>query len=246
MDESDPQLFALHRGDVVDAYPDWPSPAAIISDGAYGIEGDTAGDRLDGQALRHWYRDHITAWSAAAQPETTLWVWNTEIGFALVHSEFARQGWEYVQTIVWDKGPRGEVAWPGAAFPVVTEICTLYRRQRSTPDGGTQTHLQDHPPAGHPLANVWSCPLLTDGERFHGSAHGNATEVTHPHQKPLKLMKRIIEVATRPGDVVWEPFAGAGTVSVAAIELGRRPFAAEINPRFADLTHQRLQAHTVL
>src|SRR5690606_1700911 len=40
----------------------------------------------------------------AAQPATTLWFWNTEIGWATVHPLLAEQGWEYVQTIVWDKG----------------------------------------------------------------------------------------------------------------------------------------------
>ena len=38
--------FALFRGDALDAYPDWPAPATIISDGAYGVRGfhgDTIG-----------------------------------------------------------------------------------------------------------------------------------------------------------------------------------------------------------
>lgn len=244
MSYPDRALFALHRGDAAAAYPDWPSPAAIISDGAYGIAGDTPGDTLDGPGLIGWYRDHIIAWSAAAHSDTTLWVWNTEIGFALVHSEFERLGWDYVQTIIWDKGTRGEVPWPGAAFPVVTEICTLYRPRLDAPAGSKPASTQARRLDVHDLTNVWSCPLLTDDERFSASPPGATDRLTHPHQKPVELMKRIIHAATRPGDVVWEPFAGAATVSVAAVELGRRPFAAEHNPRFADLALQRLQATT--
>jgi DNA modification methylase len=40
-------------------------------------------------------------------------------------------------------------------------------------------------------------------------------------------MSRIIEAATRPGEVVWEPFGGLFTASVAARRLGRRCYSAE-------------------
>jgi DNA modification methylase len=241
MTRSDRALFALHRGDAADAYPDWPSPAAIISDGAYGIpNGETTGDTIVKPALTRWYRPHITAWSAAARPDTTLWIWNTEIGWAILHPELERQGWDYIQTIIWDKGRSGEVPWPGAKFPVVTEICVVYRLRPEEPLENRPAFVHDRRPDAYHLVNVWPHPLLKEAERFSGSLH----TVTHPHQKPLELMNRIIAAATRPGDVIWEPFAGTATASVAAVKLGRRPFAAENNPRFADLAHERLQSTT--
>jgi DNA modification methylase len=242
MSRPDRVLFTLHRGDALAAYPRWPSPAAIISDGAYGIDAETAGDTLDGQELTRWYRPHITAWSAAARPDTTLWVWNTEIGFALAHSEFERLGWDYVQTIIWDKGTRGHVGWPGAKFRVVTECCTVYRQRGQKRGERSSASKRHHRPDVDSLTNIWPVPLLTQAERFSGSLPGTTERLTHPHQKPLEVMVRIIRAATDPGDVIWEPFAGAATASVAAVELSRRPFAAEHNPRFAELALQRLQA----
>jgi site-specific DNA-methyltransferase (adenine-specific) len=47
---------------------------------------------------------------------------------------------------------------------------------------------------------------------------------------------------TEPGDVVWEPFGGLCSGSVAAITMGRRAFAAETDPAFADLAADRLQS----
>jgi hypothetical protein len=45
MSRRDSVLLTLHSGDATDAYSDWRTPAAIISDGAYGIRnGETAGD----------------------------------------------------------------------------------------------------------------------------------------------------------------------------------------------------------
>ena len=64
--------FDLFRGDALDAYPDWPAPATIISDGAYGVRG-FHGDTVGPEDLPHWYRPHIAAWAAAAGPASTLW-----------------------------------------------------------------------------------------------------------------------------------------------------------------------------
>ena len=123
--------FDLFRGDARDAYPNWPAPATIISDGAYGVRG-FHGDTIGSQALPHWYRPHIASWSAAAGPATTLWFWNTELGWASVHPVLAEYGWEYVQLIVWDKGLAhiaGNVNGRTIRqFPVVTEVCAFYQR----------------------------------------------------------------------------------------------------------------------
>ena len=96
-----PELF---RGNALDAYPRWPAPATIISDGPYGAPG-FGGDAAGPDALRDWYRPHIEAWAAAAAPASTLWFWNTELGWASVHPVLAAYGWDYVQLIIWNKDP---------------------------------------------------------------------------------------------------------------------------------------------
>lgn len=55
-------------------------------------------------------------------------------------------------------------------------------------------------------------------------------------------MCRIISTATIPGDVVWEPFGGLCSALVAAVELGRDGYAAELVEHFADLAVERLKA----
>ena len=59
----------LERGDVRTAYMSWPSPSAIISDGAYGL-GGFPGDPRGVDTLPSWYQPHIEAWSARANPAT--------------------------------------------------------------------------------------------------------------------------------------------------------------------------------
>jgi hypothetical protein len=125
-------VYELFRGDALKAYPSWPTPRAIISDGAYGVRG-FHGDTTGPGELTAWYLPHVRAWSEAASPATTLWFWNTEIGWASVHPLLADHGWEYVQLLVWDKGTAhiaGNVnSLTIRQFPVVTEVCAFYQRR---------------------------------------------------------------------------------------------------------------------
>ena len=71
------------HGDSLDLYKEWDSPTAIISDGAYGVLG-FEGDTSDHLGLPDWYEPHIKSWAESATPQTTLWFWNSEIGWASV------------------------------------------------------------------------------------------------------------------------------------------------------------------
>lgn len=58
------------------------------------------------------------------------------------------------------------------------------------------------------------------------------TEKIHPTQKPVNLLKKLIEIFIDKGDVVIDPVAGSGTTLIAAIELGRKAFGFEIKKNF--------------
>jgi site-specific DNA-methyltransferase (adenine-specific) len=323
----------LFLGDALDTYAEWPTPAAIVSDGAYGV-GGFPGDPRTSDDLAAWYRPHVEAWSKLAAPATTLWFWNTEVGWATVHPLLVGHGWEYVQTIVWDKGIAhiaGNVNGDTIRqFPVVTEICAYYRRQLSFPtaDGVmpakqwlryewqragltlnlandacgvknaatrkylTQDWLWYFPPPDmmeklvqyanrhgkatgrpyysmngqtpvtaqewaslrhlwrheHGVTNVWSYPPLHGPERYRGNGKRSAPRVhkpgrnatVHLNQKPLAFMSRILDACTSVGDVVWEPFGGLCSATVAATKMSRIGYAAEPVTDFYELAAQRV------
>jgi site-specific DNA-methyltransferase (adenine-specific) len=110
-------------------YEQWPSPTCIIADGPYGI-GGFPGDPPTVETLAQWYEPHIQAWSQFSSPQTTLWFWNTELGWATVHPTLIANGWEYRCCHIWDKG-LGHVAGNANSltlrkFPVITEVCVQY------------------------------------------------------------------------------------------------------------------------
>lgn len=64
----------------------------------------------------------------------------------------------------------------------------------------------------------------------------------YPTQKPLALLKRIIEVSSSPGDVVLDPFCGCGTAVDAAQRLGRRWIGIDITHLAVNLIKTRLRS----
>lgn len=62
----------------------------------------------------------------------------------------------------------------------------------------------------------------------------------HPAQKPVKLLKHIIKIASNEGDIVFDPFMGTGSTGVAALQLGRRFGGCEIDPVYFEAAKQRI------
>jgi len=309
---------SLRHADSLTCYALWPTPTAIVSDGAYGVlgfEGDTS-DHLD---LPRWYEPHVAAWSKAANARTTLWFWNSEIGWAAAHPILEKYGFRYVNSNTWNKGV-GHIAGNVNTqkirrFPVVTEVCVQYvfearvhgkqlkhwlleewkrtglPQKRANEACGVnnaatrkyfdQGHLWYFPPpetmqklsdfannfgdpAGRPyfsidgvgpvsestwasmrskfncphgVTNVWERSPVRGEERV----KVDGGKAVHLNQKPLDLMSRIIESATDVGDVVWEPFGGLFSASLAARKLERRAYAAEIDGTYYEYGVQRFR-----
>ncbi len=91
------------------------------------------------------------------------------------------------------------------------------------PDGKLERRKYIDDYLGVPIDNLWS-----DIPRI-GSAANERTG--YPTQKPAALAERIIKVATNPGDIVLDCFAGCAYVPVAAERNGRQWIACDISPR---------------
>ena len=62
----------------------------------------------------------------------------------------------------------------------------------------------------------------------------------HPSQKPVKILKRLIEIASNKGDIIFDPFMGVGSVGVAALELQRRFIGIEIDAIYCQAARERI------
>lgn len=64
----------------------------------------------------------------------------------------------------------------------------------------------------------------------------------HDTQKPVKILKRLIEIFTDPGDVVIDPCAGSGSTLRAAYELGRHSYGFEISKEYCQRAKSEMLA----
>lgn len=305
-------FVSLRFGDSLTFYERWEPPTCIVSDGAYGVLG-FEGDTSNHLNVPQWYEPHVASWAKAATAKTTLWFWNSEIGWAAAHPVLERHGWRYVNCNIWNKGMAhvaGNINTQKIRrFPVVTEVCVQYVfdariegkplkrwlldewRRTGLPqrlandacgvkDAATrkyfdQGHLWYFPPpeamqglvdyankhgrpggrpyfsldgtrtvstaqwgdmrsrfhCPHGVTNVWDRSAVRGDERV-TTGPGSSGRAVHLNQKPLDLMARIIAASTNVGEVVWEPFGGLFTGSLAARSLQRRSFAAEMDSTY--------------
>jgi site-specific DNA-methyltransferase (adenine-specific) len=130
-------------------------------------------------------------------------------------------------------GPAEDLAWthPRDPWPEATlrkwqrdEAGRVYRRQTRT---GRRYYVD---PAGKLADDVWE----------HTLASRSRERLGYPTQKPLWLLDRIVRAASRPGDVVLDPFAGGGTTAVAAQAAGRDWIAVDAAAVAVALTRRRL------
>jgi len=63
----------------------------------------------------------------------------------------------------------------------------------------------------------------------------------HPALFPVVLVQRLLEIYTKPGDLVLDPFMGTGSTLIAAQSTGRRAIGFEIAPQFVRIAQERLR-----
>lgn len=91
----------------------------------------------------------------------------------------------------------------------------------------------------HESIAVFSCGIPEKyGSIFSVLSHYRDAE-KHPHQKPIELMKRLINAT--PGEVVLDPFMGSGTTGVACAKLGRKFVGIEFDEKHFSTACDRIR-----
>lgn len=67
------------------------------------------------------------------------------------------------------------------------------------------------------------------------------TNPKHPAQKPTSILKKIITIASNPGDIVFDPFMGVGSTGIASLSLGRKFIGFELNEIYFSAAKERIE-----
>lgn len=82
------------------------------------------------------------------------------------------------------------------------------------------------------FTNIWTTPLTTTMEGG----------TVHPTQKPIKILRRIIETSSDEGDLVLDPFMGSGTTAVACVQSGRDYLGWELDEGYHKTAEKRVSS----
>lgn len=179
----------------------------------------------------------LSACKRVLKPEGTLWVSGTYHSIYACGFAIQKQGWHIINDIAWLK--------PNAAPNLA---CRMFTASHETLIWVKKNHKAKHyfdyamskqgkwaedklKAPGKQMRSVWSIPTPTKKEKIFGK---------HPTQKPEKLLERIILTASKPNDLILDPFMGSGTTAVAALRHGRKFIGIEQNLDYIQLAEKRI------
>ena len=142
----------------------------------------------------------------------------------------AKSNWKNCSEDIWFATVSDKYCFNVEAVKLKRQVLAPYTRNGSPKDWakGTDGNFR----LTHP-SNIWtdiSVPFWSMPEN-----------TDHPTQKSEKLIAKLILASSNEGDVVFDPFLGAGTTSVVAKKLNRCFFGVEIETEYCCLTEKRLE-----
>ncbi len=127
--------------------------------------------------------------------------------------------------LIWDKEATGmgdlSSPWGPGHERITFAIHAAWRSDRTRGRGGLSARLRS--------GSVIRVPRV------------NSKHLRHPNEKPVALMRQLIESSTLVGEVVLDPFMGSGSTVVAAMLSGRRAIGVECDERYFDIAVERVR-----
>ena len=200
---------------------------------------DAVDDDWDKFASFSAYDDFSRAWLIACRrimkPNATLWVIGSYHNIFRVGTILQDLGFWILNDVIWRKS-NPMPNFRGRRFTNAHE--TLIWASRDAVARG-YTFNYEALKAGNEDVQArsdWTIPLCTGEERL----KGKDKKKLHPTQKPEALLARVILAASRPDDLVLDPFCGTGTTGAMAKRLGRRFVGVERDARYAEAAAKRI------
>jgi len=110
---------------------------------------------------------------------------------------------------------------------LTTKNCIVWAKPNHTA-GDLDGNLGNmHEMALFAVKGRWTRPGRREVNLWHEGHLFSRAHRDHPTEKPENLMRRCVTTITRPGDLVIDPFMGAGSTMVACVKLGRRYIGIE-------------------
>jgi len=228
----------IHLGDCLDVLPTIPSASVdlILTDPPYYRCIDAEWDNCwpDEASFLAWMGLILEEFRRILKPDGSLYLWTSPQSSWGVEGEI-RQRFSVLNRLVWDKSTQAGIhAFTQRhllkKFFTASEICFFAEQQQLRPRGEVGERRPFFGDKSRPHTDVW---------RYQVPHHPGR----HVCEKPTAMLSDIIRSSSRPGDLVFDAFAGSGSTGEAALSLGRRFIGIERDPVWHDRASRRLSAN---
>ncbi len=159
----------------------------------------------------------------------TIWIISTYHSIFRIGKILQDKKFWLMSNVIWTKS-NPMPNWLGVRFTNATETLIWATKDKDVKKYIFKKDLAKKYGIGKVGANVWLIPLCTGKERLKDE-DGNKL---HSTQKPLDLLKRVIEITSEEGDIIFDPMAGVGTTGYAAKALNRNFIMIEKEKKYVD------------
>jgi site-specific DNA-methyltransferase (adenine-specific) len=136
------------------------------------------------------------------------------------------------------KSPRWQFYPDQCLAPARWDRRDVERRKRLA-----HNHVRVNEPSGQGRKRVQAGPdMVRPSTLLHLEPEFGPNPAHHPARFPMALPSFFVNLMTRPGQLVFDPFAGTGTTGLAAEQLGRRWLLVELDDGYASVLQGRLAA----
>lgn len=189
------------------------------------------------------YMTFTKSWLAEAKrilkPTGSMWIFGTYHNIGVINVICQMLGIEIINEVIWYK----RNAFPNLAGRRLTAShetilwCNKGGKKREyyfdyeySKNGDFSYDSLKIP--GKQMRTVWE---ISNNKEKSELAYGK-----HPTQKPIRILKRMIKLASKEGDVMLTPFAGSGSECVAAKMTGRKYIGIELDNSYCEIATERL------
>jgi site-specific DNA-methyltransferase (adenine-specific) len=252
-DETEPEdtrfrADEIFIGDSIKIMSSWVSdPKArfdlIFADPPYNLEKNYGklDDNLKDQEYISWCDQWLDLCTQLLKPYGTLYVLNLP-KWSIFHATFLSNRLWFQRWIAWDalSDPRGNVMPAHYGLLMYTNHPTKYT-YNPIPDIPKMDQclrpkcIASRPPdvPREELSDIWY--------DVHRIKHKRDRD-EHPCQLPVKLLERIIQISSNPGDTILDPFLGTGTTAIVAKKYGRHYVGLDIDAKYREIAKAKLDA----
>lgn len=161
--------------------------------------------------------------------EGTIWISGTYHNIHSVAFVLLEMGYYIINEISWFK-PNAAPNMGCRCFTASHEVLIWAKKRKSAKHTFNYEAMKEMN-EGKQMRSVWTISTTPKREKTSGY---------HPTQKPLELLNRCILAASKPGDIILDPFCGSGTTGVAAVKNNRRFIGIDIEEQYCELTQKRI------